>query len=162
HFTVNSDGATSVQATVRPVNPGPVAKVAHYTFASSGSKAEMIALPPRLKPGVYTLKVGDATSKFAVPSPPEGVVDSATISLAKRGKSEKAVPSASPSLWVRFHFRVPPAGAKTVKIEWRTPSFQFIGAVTKPYAETIDSNLASGNALPKGTWYAMLLVNGKV
>jgi hypothetical protein len=162
HFTMNASGATSVQATVRPVKPGPVAKVQQYTFTSSGSKAEMIPLPARLTPGDYVLKVGTATSKFAVPSPPEGVVDSATISLSKGGKSAKAVPSTSHSLWVRFHFLVPPAGAKTVKIEWRTPSFQFIGAVTKPYATTIDSNLASGAALPKGTWYAMLLVNGKV
>ena len=162
HFTVNASGATSVQATVRPVKPGPVAKVQQYTFTSSGSKAEMIPLPARLQPGDYVLKVGTATSKFSVPSPPEGVVDGATISLAKGGSPAKAVPSTSHSLWVRFHFLVPPAGAKTVKIEWRTPSFQFIGAVTKPYAATIDSNLASGAALPKGTWYAMLLVNGKV
>jgi hypothetical protein len=162
HFTVNADGAANVQATVRPVNPGPVAKVEQYTFASSGSKDEAIPLPARLKPGDYVLKVGDATSKFTVPTPPEGVVDSATISLAKGGTSARTVPSTSHSLWVRFHFLVPPTGAKTVKIEWRTPSFQFIGAVTKPYAATIDSNLASGSALPKGTWYAMLLVNGKV
>jgi hypothetical protein len=162
HFTVNADGATAVQATVRPVKPGPVAKVQHYTFASAGSTAETIPLPARLKPGDYTLKVGDATSKFTVPTPPEGVVDSATVSTAKGGKSAKTVPSSTHSLWVRFHFLVPPTSAKTVKIEWRTPSFQFIGAVTKPYTATIDSNLASGGALPKGTWYAMLLVNGKV
>ena len=162
NFTVNASGATSAQATVRPVSPGPVARLQHYTFASSGSKAEMIPLPARLEPGDYVLKVGDATSKFTVPSPPEGVVDSATVSLAKGGATARTVPSTSHSLWVRFHFLVPPAGAKNVKIEWRTPSFKFIGAVTKPYSETIDSNLASGVALPKGTWYAMLLVNGKV
>jgi hypothetical protein len=162
HFTVNADGATNVQATVRPVNPGPVAKVQQYTFASPGSKTETIPLPSRLKPGDYVLKVGDATGKFTVPTPPEGVVDSATISLAKGGTAQRAVPSTSHSVWVRFHFLVPPKGAKTVKIEWRTPSFQFIGAVTKPYSTTIDSNLASSAALPKGTWYAMLFVNGKV
>jgi hypothetical protein len=122
----------------------------------------MIPLPARLKPGDYTLKVGNATQKFSVPSPAEGVVDSASISLAKGGKSTKTVPSNSHAIWVRFHFLVPPASAKSVKIEWRTPSFQFIGAVTKPYSSTIDSNLASSAALPKGTWYAMLLVNGKV
>jgi hypothetical protein len=162
HFTVNADGAASVQATVRPVNPGPVAKVEQYTFASSGSKEEAIPLPARLKPGDYVLKVGDAAHTFTVPTPPEGVVDSATISLAKGGASAKTVPSTSHALWVRFHFLVPPTGAKTVKIEWRTPSFQFIGAVTKPYSTTIDSNLGSNAALPKGTWYAMLFVDGKI
>jgi len=161
-FTVNASGATAVQATVRPVESGPVAKVAHYTFSGASSKAEMIPLPARLKPGDYTLTVGDATQKFSVPSPAEGVVDSASISLAKGGKSTKTVASNSHAIWVRFHFLVAPASAKSVKIEWRTPSFQFIGAVTKPYSATIDSNLASSAALPKGTWYAMLLVNGKV
>src|SRR5262249_6133663 len=162
HFTVNANGATAVQATVRPVKPGPVAKVQHYTFARAGSKGEMIPLPARLKPGDYVLKVGGATSKFSVPSPPEGIVDRATISLAKGGSAAKTVPATSHSLWVRFHFLAPPANAKTVKIEWRTPSFQFIGAVTKPYAATIDSNLPSGGALPQGTWDAMALGNGKV
>ena len=49
-----------------------------------------------------------------------------------------------------------------MKIVWRTPSFQFVGAVNKPYATTIDSTLASNAALPKGTWYALMYVNGKV
>ena len=161
HFTVNADGAASVQASVRPVKPGPVAKVQHYTFAQAGSNAETIPMPARLKPGDYVLKVGDATSKFTVPTPAEGVVDSAVVSKTKGGASARSVAGAH-ELWARFHFLTPPPGAKNVKIEWRTPSFTFVGAVTKPYSTTIDSNLASGSPLPKGTWYALLLVNGKV
>jgi hypothetical protein len=161
HFTVKVDGATTVTAVVRPVAAGPVAANKAYSFGAAGSANETITLPPRLVPSSYTLKVGDTTTKFTVPAPPEGVVDSATISTTKGGKSQKTI-SGPKALWVRFHFLVPPTGAKTVKIVWRTPSFQFVGAVNKPYATTIDSTLASNAALPKGTWYALMYVNGKV
>ena len=161
HFTVKVDGATTVKAVVRPVAPGPVAANKAYSFGAAGSANETITLPPRLAPQAYTLKVGDTTTKFTVPKPPEGVVDTATISTTKGGKSQKVI-SAPKALWVRFHFLVPPTGAKTVKIVWRTPSFQFVGAVNKPYATTIDSTLASNAALPKGTWYALMYVDGKV
>jgi methionine-rich copper-binding protein CopC len=161
HFTVKADGATSVQASVRPVKPGPVAKVQHYTFAQAGSAAETIPMPARLKPGDYLLKVGSATSKFTVPTPAEGVVDSAVVSKAKGGPSAKAV-SGPRKLWVRFHFLVAPQNAKNVKIEWRTPSFTFVGAKTLPYSPTVDASVSSNLPLPKGTWYALLVVNSKV
>ena len=161
HFTVTVNGATTVKAVVRPVAPGPVAAAKAYTFGTAGSANETITLPPRLAPNAYTLKVGDTTTKFSVPAPPEGVVDTATISTTKGGKSQKVM-SGPKALWVRFHFLTPPTGAKTVKIVWRTPSFQFVGAVTKPYSTTIDSTLASNAALPKGVWYAIMSVDGKV
>ncbi len=161
HFTVKVDGATTVTAVIRPVAPGPVAANKAFAFGAAGSANETITLPPRLVPRAYTLKVGGTTTKFTVPTPPEGVVDTATISATKGGTSQKVV-AGPKALWVRFHFLVPPTGAKTVKIVWRTPSFQFVGAVTKPYSSTIDSTLASNEALPKGTWYAIMSVNGKV
>lgn len=133
-----------------------------YTFTKSGTSAETIELPARLAPRAYVLKVGSETAKFTVPTPSEGVVDSAVVSTTQGGKSAAAVASSPHVLWARFHFLVPPPGTKTVKIEWRTPSFTFIGAVAKPYATTIDSDLESNAALPKGTWYATLVVNGKI
>ncbi|HEX4520575.1 MAG TPA: hypothetical protein VH063_13425 [Gaiellaceae bacterium] len=162
HFTVTVSGAANVQASVRPVSSGPVAAVKHYAFTKSGAVAETIKLPARLPPKDYVLKVGSQTAKFTVPTPAEGIVDNAVVSTSQGGKSTKAVPSSTHILWVRFHFLVAPPGSKNVKIEWRTPSFTFIGAVTKPYATTIDSDLKSNVALPKGTWYATLVVDGKV
>ena len=162
HFSITVSGPASVQASVRPVSSGSVAAVKQYTFTKSGTSAETIKLPARLAPSAYVLKVGSETAKFTVPTPSEGVVDSAVVSTTQGGKPAAAVPSSTHVLWARFHFLVPPPGTKTVKIEWRTPSFTFIGAVTKPFATTIDSDLKSNAALPKGTWYATLVVNGKI
>ena len=161
HFTVTSSGPATLVATVRPVAPGPVAAVGHYTFSQAGSKSESLKLPARLLPRDYVLKVGDATARFTVPTPPEGVVDSAIVSTTPSGPAAHAVPAVK-TLYVRFHFLVPPPGAKQVKIEWRTPSFTFVGAVTKPYATTVVSSLSSGSPLPAGTWYAILMVGGKI
>ena len=162
HFTITVSGPGSVQASVRPVAPGPVAAVKQYSFTQSGAASETIKLPARLPPRDYVLKVGSATAKFTVPTPSEGVVDSGVVSAAQNGKPTKSVPSSTHILWARFHFLVPPPGAKTVKIEWRTPSFTYLGAVTKPYTTTVYSFLKSTTALPKGTWYATLVVNGKI
>jgi hypothetical protein len=162
HFTIRVSGPATVQASVRPVAPGPVAAVKHYRFTGSGTAAEAIKLPGRLAPRDYVLKVGSETARFTVPTPPEGVVDSAVVSTTQGGNTARSVPSSTHVLWARFHFLVPPPGTKAVKIEWRTPSYTFVGAVTKPYATTIDSDLKSNEALPKGTWYATLVVNGKI
>ena len=86
-------------------------------------------------------------------APPEGVVDSAAISLAKGGPSAASVKSPQKALWVRFHFLALPKSGK-VKIVWRTPSLKFVGAVTKPAAATLDSSLASAAPLARGRWYA--------
>jgi hypothetical protein len=158
HFTLA--GASKINVAVRPVKPGQ--PLAHEVYTVSGSATETIKLPPRPLPGEYVMNVkGAAPTKFTIPTPVEGVSDSATISTTVGGKSVRTI-SGAHELWVRFHFVVPPPGAKTVKIEWRTPSFTFIGAVTKPYTTTIDSDLKSNAALPKGTWYAILKVGSKI
>jgi hypothetical protein len=161
HFDVTSSGAGDLQATVRPVQPGPVASVQHFTFTQAGTSSETIKLPARLPPRAYTLKVGDATSSFTIPTPPEGVVDSAIISTSKNGKSLHTLPSTK-EMWVHFHFMTAPPTAKTVEVEWRTPQFKFVGEVKRSYNANIYSQIASSAPLPAGTWYALLLVNGKV
>lgn len=163
-FSVTVGGATDATATIRPVAPGPLAAKKDYTFTQAGTVTETITLPARLPPRAYVLKVvgsdGEAVEgKFTVPTPPEGIVDSAVVSSAKGGKAVHVLAGAK-ELWVRFHFMTPPQ-AKTVKVVWRTPSYTYVGAVTKPYAATIDSFLKSGSPLPHGTWYAILMVDGK-
>jgi hypothetical protein len=160
HFTVRVSGPTTVVASIRSTS-GRLVTAAHYSFTSAGAKSESIKLPARVPPGSYVLKAGDATSTFAVPNPPEGVVDSATISTTQGGKSVKAL-AAPKELWVRFHFLSKPPTAKSVKIEWRTPSYTFVGAVNKPVSTTVDGFVKATVPLPKGTWYAIIEVNGKV
>ena len=94
-------------------------------------------------------------------APPEGVVDSATISLAKGGPAAASVKSPQKELWVRFHFLALPKSSK-VKIVWRTPSLKFVGAVTKPAGVSLDSSLSAAAPLARGRWYAVLSVNGVV
>ncbi|HEY4346856.1 MAG TPA: hypothetical protein VGM80_04645 [Gaiellaceae bacterium] len=159
-FTLDAGAATSVSASVRPVVPGPVAAHVIYTL-SAGSATETIKLPARLPPREYVLNItGAAPTKFTIPTPDEGVVDSAIISLTATGKAVRS--AANPhQLFVRFHFLTGPPSAKSAKIEWRTPTFTFVGAVTKPYAATIQSDLKSNSPLPRGHWYAILTVAGK-
>ncbi len=160
HFTVSSSGPAAVTASIRSTS-GRLVTAAHYSFPSAGTQAESIKLPPQVPPGDYVLKAGNATSKFAVPNPPEGVIDTATISAKQGGKSVKSLADTN-EIWVRFHFLSKPPDAKTVKIEWRTPSYTFVGAVNKPVATTIDGFVKASVPLPKGTWYAIIEVNGKV
>jgi hypothetical protein len=49
-----------------------------------------------------------------------------------------------------------------VKIVWRTPSFRFVGAITKPFATTMDSSLRGSAALAPGRWYAIVSVDGTI
>jgi hypothetical protein len=160
HFTVTAGGPAAVTASIRSTS-GRLVTAAHYSFSAAGSQAETIKLPARVPPGDYVLKAGDATSRISVPNPPEGVIDSATISTTEGGKSVTSLP-ATKELWVSFHFLTKPPEAKTVKIEWRTPSFQFVGAVNKPVATTVNGFVKATVPLPKGTWYAIIEVNGKV
>jgi hypothetical protein len=159
-FTVSASGAGPVTASIRSAS-GHLVTASHYSFSAAGAKAETIKLPSRVPPGGYVLTAGDATSKFSVPNPPEGVIDTATISKTQGGKPVTSLPDTD-EIWVRFHFLAKPPSATTVKVEWRTPSYTFVGAITKPVATTIDGFVKASVPLPKGTWYAIIEVNGKV
>ena len=95
-------------------------------------------------------------------APPEGIVDSASISSTESGRPQSTVPSPTRELWVRFHFLALPAHSRTARIVWRTPGFRLVGAVTKPASETVDSSLRSAVPLAGGRWYATISVDGKV
>ena len=159
-FTIAVGAPASVDVSVRPLTSGPVA--AHKLYAlSAGATTETITLPPRLTPRAYSLNVtGAPPLKFTIPTPPEGVVDTASISTTEGGKAVTSV--ASPKvLWVRFHFVVRPS-TRTVTILWKTPGFKYVGKVSKPYATTIDSDLSSNLAFGRGSYYAYLEIGNKV
>ena len=88
-------------------------------------------------------------------------MDSAAISAAEGGPATTIVKGPVKELWVRFHFLAPPR-ARTVKIVWRTPSFKFVGAVTKPFATGMDSSLRGSAPLARGRWYAIVSVDGTI
>jgi hypothetical protein len=160
-FTITIGSPATVDVAVRPAKSGPVAGHAVYTLGA-GATTETIKLPPRLVPGDYTLHVvGAPLTRFTIPTPPEGVADTAEISLTKGGKSLTSVDSPK-ELWVRFHFLARPPAANTVTIVWKIPGFRYVGKVNKPYSQTIDSDLSSGKAFAPGTYYAYLKVGPKI
>ena len=144
-FTISVGSTASVSVSVRPVAPGPVAAHKVYTL-SAGATTEAITLPPRLVPREYSLNVSGAPStKFTIPTPPEGVVDTAEISTTQGGKPVASVPNAK-VLWARFHFLAAPS-TKTVTIVWKTPGFKYLGKVNKPYASTVESDLSASEQM---------------
>ena len=159
-FTIALDAPARVEVLIRPVVPGPT--VAAKVFAlGAGATSETITFPARLRPGGYALEApGAAPARFTIPTPPEGVVDTASVSRTEGGKAVTSV--ASPKvLWVRFHFLARPA-TRTVTVLWETPGFRYVGKVNKPYAATIDSDLSSNLTFGDGSYYAYLEIGGKI
>lgn len=159
-FTIGLSAPASVDVSVRPLASGVVE--AHKVYAlGAGATSEKITLPPRLTPREYSLNVtGAPPTKFTIPTPPEGVVDTASISTTEGGKGVSSV--ATPKvLWVRFHFVVRPS-TRTVTILWKTPGFKYVGKINKPYATTIDSDLSSNVAFGDGSYYAYLEIGSKI
>lgn len=170
HFTITVGDAANVTAFIRPAAGGPVGATKDYAITQAGTITETLAMPKRPLPKAYVLRVFGRSgagalpkvdTQFTVPSPPEGISDGAAISESQGGKELHAVKGPVMELWARFHFFAPP-DAKTVVIVWRTPSYKFIGAATKPYKTTIDSFLRSTSPIPTGIWYAVMKVNGKI
>ena len=169
-FSVTVKGASHFVAEVRPATGGGFRSKRNYTTTRGGTFPEQIGLPATTPPGHYKLQVvattGNATPARRVESltlkaPPQGIVDSAAISATQGGGAAATVKGPVKELWVRFHFLSPPK-ARKVKIVWRTPSFKFVGAVTKPFMTTMDSSLRGSAPLAPGRWYAILSVDGTI
>ncbi len=167
-FSFTVAGATHVTAEIR--RGASIKAKRNITTTRGGTFPETLSLSPRTAPGSYVLRLVARTesqnpvereSPVVLEAPPEGVVDTATISIARGGPAAASVKSPQKSLWVRFHFLALPKSS-TVRIVWRTPSLKFVGAVTKPAAAALDSSLASTAPLARGRWYAVLSVNGVV
>jgi hypothetical protein len=169
-FTVTVKGASHFVAEVRPVTGGGFRSKRNFTTTRGGTFPEQLGLPETTPPGDYKLQVVATTGNGAPASrvesvtlkaPPQGIVDTAAISTAPGGRAATTVKSPVKALWVRFHFLSPPK-SRQVKIVWRTPSFKFVGTVTKPFTTTIDSSLRGSAPLAPGRWYAIISVNGTI
>jgi hypothetical protein len=170
-FSVTLRGPSRLTALIRGAGGGPVRAERHYSTRKAGTFSETLRLSPRTPPGPFVLRVlattGSASqavreTHLALKPPPEGIVDFASISLAKGGRGAAAFASPQKELWVRFHFVAKPAVGRTVRIVWRTPSFKLVGAVSKRVTTTLDSSLRSAAPLARGRWYAIVSANGTV
>ena len=154
---------------LRRVDPKPTAVAAKRTLTvASGGYSGKLDLPHRALPGSYLLRVVGTSSGIALtpveatltlPAPPEGIVDKASIGLTPGGKAVRKVNGSVKQLHARFHFLVAPKLRTAVRLVWRTPQFNFVGEVRKPYSTNISTFVKSGQPLPKGTWYCLLTVN---
>ena len=171
-FSGTTDAPVLLTAFVRPVDrPGGVVAKTDLGVAAAGAFTGQLRLPPRILPGTYRLRItggGDTgsitpvESDFAVPAPPEGVVDKSGVSTARGGRFVDRLQGTTAVIWARFHFAFPPA-TKTIEISWYTPSFKFIGKVKKPYKPTVETFLRNTTGhLQPGVWYAIAKVNGVV
>jgi hypothetical protein len=171
HFSIGVRGPSQLTAAVREGSAGPIRAERRYSTTRGGTFPETLRLPPGTPPGTYFLVVRGTTGRskqahrattFKLEAPPEGIVDQASISLLRGGTAATTVEPPEKALWARFHFLARPSGAGKVKIVWRTPSYKLVGAVTKPFATTVDSSVHSSAPLAPGRWYAILSVGDKV
>ena len=170
-FTVTVHGASRLNAVLQAPGHGRVWAGRNYETNRAGMFQETLRLPPQTPPGSYVLRVRatTGTSKQAerdhtlvLEAPPEGIVDSAAISLEKNGEAVSTAHAPEKELWVRFHFSSLPENAREVRIVWRTPSFRLVGAVVKRATATTDSFIRSTVPLAPGRWYAIVSVDGTV
>jgi hypothetical protein len=163
-------GPSRLTALVKAAN-GRVTGERHYVLGRAGTFAETLRLSPGAPPGHYVLRVLGTTANatqavreagLELAAPPEGIVDSAAISVSKGGPAGSTFHSPQKQLWVRFHFLALPRAKHTVRVVWRTPSFKLVGAVSKPASTTVESSLRSAAPLAVGRWYAILSVDGKI
>jgi hypothetical protein len=174
-FKVSVGGSAQLDASLRSTATHKVVANMNFSVGSSGSATKTLAFPARPVPGAYVLDVSGtsggssvkADRNVTVPTPSEGVVDRSYASKSQSGSSVHVIHHAS-KIWATFHFLTRPKGG-TVKFIWRTPSYKFVGAVTKPYHTTIQTyvwaKLLSKNGpllLQKGTWYCIMTAGGKV
>lgn len=161
--------ASELNIFLRRTSPTPTVVAARKTQSvAAGGYSGTLELPHRALPGTYVLRVVGTSggialpaveSTLTLPAPPEGVVDKSVVSRTPGGKSIRKVKGPVKELFARFHFIVPPDIRAVVRLLWRTPQFNFVGEVRKPYATTLDTFIRSGSPLPKGTWYCLLQVN---
>jgi hypothetical protein len=168
-FSGTVSGQSELNAFLRRIDPEPKVVAARITFsAGPGAYSGTLKFPNRALPGTYLLRVTGTSggeeltpveTTVTLPAPEEGIVDTAYVSKTPKGKAVRRVKGPVKQLFATFHFSVPPEGAQAVRLVWRTPQFNFVGEVRKPYSSTVTTFIKSGAPLPKGTWYCLLTVN---
>jgi hypothetical protein len=165
-FSGAASAAAQVEAALRPITrSGPPAASTTLSTTSTGAFSGTLKLPARMLPGKYRLSVTataagsssvPATRVLVNPAPDEGIVDRAYASLTKASSRINTASSPRYSLWVHYHFVVPPK-VRNVSVKWHSPNFRWCGQRIYPYQATISSNIRTiGTSLAHGVWFAYL------
>ena len=163
-FSGSVGGPASLTASVRPAHrKGPPAARATIQSAGGAFSGEL-KLPARLLPGDYLLRVYGtsgtdtlmpAERQVTVPAPVEGIVDRGWATTTRGGAPMKRIQGPRTELWAHFHFLVPPKSGK-ITAAWYTPSYKYIGTVTKPYRESFDTFVRVPGGLEPGNWWVVV------
>jgi hypothetical protein len=170
-FAGSAGAAADLTATLRPADrAGPPAARARMTAAADGQFSGTMKLPPRLLPGRYLLRVFGTSGttqltpverSVTVPAPVEGVVDRASTSTTRNGAPTINTRGPRSVLWARFHFLVPPKSGR-VTASWYTPSFKWVGTVTRAYKTDFVTFVRGAPSLERGRWWCFLRSSGRV
>jgi hypothetical protein len=170
-FAGNVSAPSALTAFVRPADhPSRITARMDYAVGA-GPFTETLKLPARPLPGTYVLRVFGTSGTSLLPKvdtnvtlapPAEGIVDRAYVSLTPTGPPIRVVQGPRKRLFAHFHFLVPPE-APAVTVDWRTPTYRFVGAKTYRYTPRIDSFVRSTRTpLDRGIWYAILHVGSTI
>jgi hypothetical protein len=170
-FSGTAGGAAELTATLRPARrAGRLAAKTQMTAGADGRFTGTLKLPARLLPDVYLLRVWGRSGtvqltpverEVTVPAPREGVVDRAFTSTAKNGKPTILTSGPRRVLWAHFHFLTRPK-TRLVTASWYTPSFTWVGTVTRPYSPNFVTFVRGTPNLEPGRWWCFLRAGGKV
>jgi hypothetical protein len=171
--------AAQLRAFVRSTRNGRVQATEVFS-SQAGPYSVTLKLPKRPLPGRYRVSVVGAAPALplvarivTVRAPPEGIVGQAVISPRRGGPGARVLRGPRNEAWARFRFLFPPPRARTVTIQWKTPSADLVcQSPTGPlkgcrlplaYSTTIHTYLrSSSGALGYGNWEARISVGRKL
>jgi hypothetical protein len=138
----------------------------------TGSFRSVITLPATLAPGAYDLVVSPIVAGVAfaqqvrtvtIPGPAVGLVGSAVFSARAGGPAATRLRGVRHALHVRFVFSSLPRKGRAITVSFVKPDGRTTGPpVGKPRRRVVAAFVSSPDALPAGTWKAVLRVGKAV
>jgi hypothetical protein len=170
-FSGNVGGAASLTVTIKPVGKAGAPPAAKATVDTAGGEfSGQLKLPARVLPGNYAVRAYGTSNgekliaverDVVVPAPPEGIVDRAWATTTRGGPPMKRIAGPRTELWAHFHFLYPPKSGK-ITAAWYTPSFKYIGTVTRKYRQNFDTFVRVRGGLERGNWWVLMRSGNRV
>jgi hypothetical protein len=161
----------SLLVTLKPGSEASKAVLIRRKAVKAGGFNVSLPVPDRLRPGRYVLIVEPTLQGIALPAqkstlklapPKEGVVATAYISTTRGGKPVKSVPKGTKKLYAYFKYATGGMSKLPLTVEWYGPKGTLVGATKKPRKPVVETFIAYGPGLFKGTWGCILRAGGVI
>jgi len=161
----------SLLVTLKPGSEASKAVLIRRKAVKAGGFNVSLPVPDRLRPGRYVLIVEPTFQGIALPAqkstlklapPKEGVVATAYISTTRGGKPVKSVPKGTKKLYAYFKYATGGMSKLPLTVEWYGPKGTLVGATKKPRKPVVETFIAYGPGLFKGTWGCILRAGGVI